>query len=126
MNGQRLGNLSLRLDAAYCVVLGIIVVLASTQIAQTIALPTPIVVVTGVVVAAWGLWVEWMRRHLERRLALRVVMIANIVATMAIALVSLVAATFFSILVIISIAVDVALFAGSQAAALRIMRSRTA
>lgn len=126
MNGQRLGNLSLRLDAAYCVVLGFIVVLASTQIAQTIALPTPIVVVTGVVVAAWGLWVEWMRRHLERRLALRVVMIANIVATMAIALVSLVAATFFSILVIISIAVDVALFAGSQAAALRIMRSRTA
>lgn len=126
MNGQRLGNLSLRLDAAYCVVLGIIVVLASTQIAQAIALPVPVVVVAGVVVVVWGLSVEWMRRRLERQLALRVVMVANIVATVAVALVSLVAATFFSILVIVSIAVDVALFAGSQAAALRIMRPRTA
>lgn len=39
MDGTRLGRLSLRLDALYCLLLGLIIAIAGRPIADAVALP---------------------------------------------------------------------------------------
>jgi len=56
---------------------------------------------------------------LPLRSALRLVMTANLFASLAVAAVSLGGATVLVVLAVLAIAVDIALFAGSQAVALR-------
>ncbi|MCG7311294.1 hypothetical protein [Brachybacterium sp. ACRRE] len=124
MKGQRLGMLSLRLDALYCLVLGVIVAAASPIIAPATSLPTWLVLAAGVAVVVWAGAVEWMRSRLHLRTALRIVMTANVAATLAVAAVSFTAAAVLTVLVILAIAVDVAAFAGSQALALGRLRTR--
>lgn len=123
MKGQRLGMLSLRLDAIYCLILGTVVAASLPAISTTVALPAVVILAAGVAVVLWAGLVEWMRAKLDLRLALRIVMIANIAATLAVALVSFTAAAFLAVLVILAVAVDIALFAGSQALALGRLRT---
>ncbi|MDX2358562.1 hypothetical protein [Dietzia sp. PP-33] len=123
MKGQQLGKLSLRLDAIYCLVLGTIVAVASAPLATTVDLPPMVILAAGIAVVVWAGLVEWMRASLDLRLALRVVMVANIAATLAVGLVSFIAAAFLAVLVILAVAVDIALFAGSQALALDRLRT---
>ncbi|WP_134325211.1 hypothetical protein [Cumulibacter soli] len=125
MKGQRLGMLSLRLDALYCLVLGAAVAVASSAISSALALPTGVILAIGISVVLWAGFVEWIRRTLDLRLALRIVMIANIAATLAVALVSFTAAAFFAVLGVLAVSVDIALFAGSQAFALGRLRVDT-
>lgn len=124
MRGQRLGTISLRMDAVYCLVLGAAVAAASPSISTTVTLPTELILVIGVAVVVWAGLVEWMRATLDLSVALRIVMIANIAATLAVALVSLTAAALLAVLAIVAITVDIALFAGSQALALGRLRVR--
>lgn len=119
MTGRAIGMLSLRLDAAYCLILGAGVAFTAPFLATVVSLPVAAVAVAGGAVILWAGVVLWMSIRLPLRLALRAVMIANIVATCAIAGLSAAAAGVFAILAILAIAADVALFAGSQAIALR-------
>lgn len=125
MNGERLGTISLRLDAVYCLILGAIVAASSTVIATVVDLPALVILLAGLAVMGWAGLVEWMRSRLDLRVALRWVLIANVVATLAVALVSMTAATVLAVLAILAISVDIALFAGSQALALGRLRTTT-
>ncbi|WP_024357178.1 hypothetical protein [Leucobacter chironomi] len=118
-NGERLGRLSLRLDAAYCGLLGAGVALAAPAIAPTLALPAWLVAAVGVAVVVWAGLILLMLARLPLRTALRLVMIANLLAAAAVAAVSATGAAVLVALAVLAIAVDIALFAASQAVALR-------
>lgn len=119
MTGRALGLGSLRLDALYCLVLGAIVAAAAGQIASVVALPRTLIVMTGILVLAWAALVLWMAERLPIRVALRVVLGVNIVATALIAAASVTAANWLAITVVLATAVEVGLFAVSQVVALR-------
>lgn len=123
ITGRSLGIWSLRLDAAYCLVLGVFVAGAAPQIAAVIALPRPLLFATGIIVAVWAGLVLWMVARLRIRLALRLVMGVNILAAALIAAAALTAASSLVALAVLAVAVDVALFALSQAIAIRRLRS---
>ncbi|MDT0157927.1 hypothetical protein Q9R19_09855 [Microbacterium sp. ARD32] len=116
---QKLGRWSLRLDAAYCAVLGIAVAACSGMLADSIRLPAPLIAAVGVAVILWAALVAWMLVRLQLRAALRVVLIVNMIAVAAVAAASMLASTPPAGLGVVTVAVDVALFAVSQAIALR-------
>ncbi|MDK8435025.1 MULTISPECIES: hypothetical protein [unclassified Brevibacterium] len=120
--GERIGRWSLRLDAAYCFVLGSLMMFAAPSISPTVSVPAGYLVVLGAVVIAWAALILLMLRGLELRTALRAVMVANLGAAVAVAAFSTVGAAVFVALSVLAIAADIALFAGSQAFALRRMR----
>lgn len=111
--------LSLRLDALYCLVVGVAVAASAPALPGAVALPAPAIFIAGLLVVVWAGAVELMRCRLPLAVALWTVMAANFVATVAVAVVSLTAAAVVAALTILAIAVDVSLFAGSQAIALR-------
>ena len=124
IDGDTFGRWSLRLDALYCAVLGIAVVLAAGPIAQGVALPPLVIAAVGVAVVVWAAGVMWMLARLPLRRALGLVMIANVLAALAVGLVSLTAATALIVGAVLAVSVDVALFATSQAVALRALPAR--
>ena len=122
ISGRALGTWSLRIDAAYCFVLGLFVAFAAPQIATVVALPLPLLIGTGILVAVWSGTVLWLVQRVRIRLALQLVMGVNIVAALLIAVAAMTAASALIVIAIIAIALDVALFAVSQAVALRALR----
>lgn len=123
MNGQRFGQWSLRLDAIYCAVLGTAVALAADQLAASIALPAVVLRLSGVVVVVWALLVLWMVLKLRLRNALRLVLGVNVLAASLIALCVFTAGNLIAAVAVITIAIDVALFAVSQVVALSRLRT---
>lgn len=123
MTGRKLGMLSLRLDAAYCVLLGASLAIAAPYLDSQLPLPAEVIVAIGVAIVLWAGAVVWMAARLPLRIALRIVMVANIGAAGAIAASSALAAGVFVLLVILAVAADVGVFAGSQAIALRRLRT---
>ena len=124
IDGDRLGRWSLRLDAAYCAVLGALVAVGCGQIANAVAFPPLVIAAAGVTVVVWAGGILWMLSRLPLRLALRLVMTANILAAVAVGFVSGAAATALIVLAVLAVAVDIALFAASQAVALRALPAR--
>ncbi|UYO97186.1 hypothetical protein OED01_00195 [Microbacterium sp. M28] len=124
IDGRQLGRWSLRIDAAYCALLGVGVALFSAQIAEGVALPQPLIAAVGITVVVWAGSILWMLARLPLRFALRLVMIANLLAAVAVAFTSIAAATVLVIAAIVAIAIDIALFATSQAIALRALPAR--
>jgi hypothetical protein len=124
IDGERLGRWSLRLDAAYCAVLGLAVALFAGRIAEGVALPSPLIAATGIAVVVWAGGVLWMLARLPLRAALRLVMIVNVLAAVAVGFASATAATLLIVLAVVAVAVDIALFAASQAIALRTLPAR--
>lgn len=123
MTARRLGHRSLRWDALYCLLVGAIVALAAPVVADALTLPTPVIVVVGLVVILWAGLVEWMRARIELRVALGVVLGVNLVATLLVAGVSLLATTLIAVAATVAVAVEILVFAGSQMIALRGLRS---
>ena len=117
-DGRRLGTWSLRLDAAYCLVLGVSVASASTPIAAVVSIPQPLIVATGIVVAVWAALVLWMLARLQLRSALRLLLGVNVLAALLIAAASMAAVSELVAIAVIAIAIDVALFAASQGIAI--------
>lgn len=115
----RPGMLSLRLDAVLCLIAGAAVAILSGRIAEVVALPAGIILAIGITVVAWAGLVEWMRAKLPLTRALRIVMIANIAASVAVAAAALAASTAAAVVVILDLAICIVLFAVSQAVALR-------
>ncbi|MGX1576253.1 hypothetical protein ACX12M_09610 [Cellulosimicrobium cellulans] len=123
MVGERLGLLSLRLDAAYCLVLGVVVAALAPSWAPALRVPVPVLAGLGVAVVVWAGAVVWMSARLPLRAALRTVMVANVVAAAAVAAFSATTAGVLVLLAVLAVAADVGLFAGSQAVALRRLRA---
>lgn len=115
--------LSLRLDAIYCLTLGLMLIAGAAPVAATLDWPPALVLGVGVLVVVWAGLVEWMRARLSPRLSLTIVLIANVAATLAVACVSLTTAAAIAIVAVLAIAVDIALFATSQVVALRRIRA---
>ncbi len=126
INGVQVGRWSLRLDAVYCAVLGIAVLITAPALAPAVALPAIVIGGVGMAVVLWAAVVLWMLVRLHLRSALRLVMAANMIAAIGVATVSSVAATTFVAIAVLAIAVDIALFAASQAVALRSLPSAAA
>jgi len=124
INGDKVGRWSLRIDAAYCAVLGTAVVLGAGWIAQGVALPPLVIVASGVAVVLWAGGVLWMLSRLPLRRALGLVMIANVLAAIAVGFVSATAATALIVAAVLAVALDIAFFATSQAIALRALPAR--
>jgi len=124
IDGHKLGRWSLRIDAAYCTVLGMGVAAFSGQIAEGVALPPLLIAAVGITVVIWAGSILWMLARLPPRFALRLVMIANLLAALGVAFTSIAAATLLVIAAIVTVAIDIALFATSQAIALRALPAR--
>lgn len=124
IDGEKLGLWSLRLDAAYCTALGAAVVLFAGRIAEGITLPPLLIAAVGVAVVVWAGGIVCMLARLPLRSALRLVMVANAFAALAVGVVSATAATVLIVLAVVAVAIDVALFAASQAVALRALPAR--
>ena len=118
IDGEKVGRWSLRLDAAYCAVLGTVVALFAGRMAESVALPALLIATAGVAVVVWAGGIVWMLTRLPLRSALRLVMIANVLAAVAVGFASASAATLLIVLAIVTVAIDIALFAASQAIAL--------
>ena len=125
INGEKFGRWSLRLDAAYCTVLGVAVALFAGQIAEGVALPALLIAAAGVAVVVWAGGILWMLARLPLRSALRLVMVANMLAALAVGFASATAATLLIVLAVVTVAIDIALFAMSQAIALSAIPARS-
>lgn len=121
LNGRTIGIWSLRIDAIYCAILGAAVAVFAQTIARSIALPALVIAVAGVTVMVWAGLVLWMVLKLRIGVALRLVMGVNILAALLVAVSAATAGTMFAAIAVLAIACDVALFAVSQAIALRRM-----
>lgn len=122
MSGDRLAHLSLRFDAIYCIVLGLVVAGTAPLAARGVALPAPVLVGVGGAVFIWGVYVWWASFRTRIRASARFVMIANIAATLGLAATGLVAEATALTLAAFVLAVDVAAFAVSQGVALRLLK----
>lgn len=126
MNGTRIARISLRIDAVYCVVLGVLLALSAPLTSPSVALHPLLLVGAGVLTAIWGCYVWTAARAQPLRSRTRLVMIANIAASAALAATGLFAETAVLFAAALVLAVDVAAFAVSQGVALRRMGPPTA
>ena len=119
VNGRRLGILSLRADAVYCLIAGVAVCVLAGPLGSAAGVPASALVVASAATIVWaiGLWVgsrpQWVRP------ALRTVMFANLGAATAAALLSLTMPSLAISLLLGAVAVEIAAFAVSQGVALR-------
>lgn len=118
-SGDRIGRLSLRLDAAYCALIGAAVVIAAPAIAALFPVPVWTLITAGIAVVLWAGLILVMLARLQLRTALRLVMVANLLAAAAVAAISALGATLFVLMAVLTVAIDIVLFAGSQAYAIR-------
>ncbi|REJ04667.1 hypothetical protein DY023_14655 [Microbacterium bovistercoris] len=127
IDGRALGTWSLRLDAIYCALLGGAVALSASSIALVVAIPQPLIVAAGVAVVLWAGLVLWMLARLRICTALRTVMGVNMLAALLVALCAIAAGTLLAVVAVFAVAIDIAIFAASQALALRTLpTARTA
>ena len=75
-------------------------------------------------VVVWAGGIMWMLARLPLRSALRFVMAANMLAALAVGVVPATATTLLTMLAVVTVAIDIALFATSQAVALRALPAR--
>ncbi|UJP10715.1 hypothetical protein L2X99_03380 [Microbacterium sp. KUDC0406] len=118
LDGRTLGVWSLRLDAIYCTLLGAVVALGAAPIATVVMLPQPVILLAGITVVTWAGLVLWMLARLSIRIALRTVMGVNLLAAVLVGLCSAAAGPVLAAIGVLAIAIDVLLFAVSQALAL--------
>lgn len=119
IDGERVGRWSLRLDAAYCAVLGVVVLATVPEIASTLELPHGVIGGIGIATVLWAAVIVGVVARLRLGTALRLVVAANVLAAIGVAGVSTVAVTAIVAVAVLTVAVDVALFAASQVIALR-------
>lgn len=119
INGRKLGSWSLRLDAGYCAAVGVFLALSADIVTQESSFSPSLIMAAGVAVLLWAAGIWWMFSRLPLRLALRLVMTVNVLAAIAVGFASAAAATALMVAAVLIVAIEVALFATSQAMALR-------
>jgi hypothetical protein len=119
MSGEHLANLSLRLDAIYCLIVGVVVAAASSWASTAAEVPQALLLAMGGTTATWGILVWWLASRQPPQPSLRWVMGANIAASGALAVTGTVADASALALGALVLSVDVGAFAVSQGIALR-------
>ncbi|MCC5577460.1 hypothetical protein IMZ11_17695 [Microtetraspora sp. AC03309] len=120
MPGSQLGRLSLRADAVYCLVVGLIVAATAPLTTTTVQLPALVIAAVGSGVVLWA-GVVWWLSFRPLRDGLRLVLAANVLAASVLAAVSFAAASIVVLMTFLAIAIDVGGFAASQIVALKRM-----
>jgi hypothetical protein len=118
MSGSRLGQFSLRADALYCLLVGLLIAATAPLTATAVRLPALVVGGIGAAVVLWA-GVVWRLSLRPSAGNLRLVIVANVLAACVLAAVSVAAASVLVLLTLVAVAIDVAGFAGSQIVALR-------
>lgn len=126
MTGDRLARLSLRFDAVYCIVLGLVVAVTTPFTTSGLALPPALLIGIGGATFVWGAYIWRASYQRSIRTSARLVMVANIVASAGLATTGIVAGTTVLALAAFALAIDVAAFAVSQGIALRRIKGSTA
>lgn len=126
INGDKLGRWSLRLDAFYCALLGCVVALTAGPLTQVVILPEAVLAAAGAVVVGWAGLILWLLARVPLRWTLRLVMAVNVFAATVVGAASAASATLFVAAATLAIAIDIALFATSQAVALQFPPARAA
>lgn len=119
VDGRRLGTLSLRTDAVYCLVAGLAACALAVPLGSAAGVPASALVVAGLVTLAWAALLRVISQPRWVRPALRPVMVANLGAATAAALLGLSAPSLAISLLLGAVAVEIAAFAVSQWVALR-------
>ncbi|MFT2016920.1 hypothetical protein ACMA1D_13885 [Streptomyces sp. 796.1] len=110
--------MSLRADALYCLLVGLLVASTAPLTATAVRLPEGVVLGIGLAVVVWA-GLVWRLSLRPAAGGLRLVLVANVVAACALAVASVTAASVLALLTLATVAADVAGFAGSQVLALR-------
>ncbi|MEX3105518.1 MULTISPECIES: hypothetical protein [unclassified Streptomyces] len=124
MSGSRLGLLSLRIDAFYCLLVGLVIASSAPLTAAAVGLPARVVVGIGGATVLWA-GIVWVLSRRPLAGSLRLVLVANALVACVLAAVSVAAASALVLLALVALALDVAAFAGSQVLALRRLARET-
>jgi hypothetical protein len=119
VNGETLGRRSLVLDAAYCAVTGLIVIVAFAPLAELLGAPEALVVGAGIATFIWALIVRRLSRIADWRRPVAAVACANVLAAGALAALALAMPRLAAQLLLAAVALEVGAFAASQVVALR-------
>lgn len=126
MTGDRLARLSLRVDAIYCIVLGLLIAVTAPIASSGEAVPPALLIAVGGMTFLWGVYVWRASDQRPIRTSTRFVMAANIAASLALATTGLVAGPTVLAFAAFVLAIDVGAFAVSQGVALRRLKGSTA
>lgn len=121
MTNIGLGQRSLRLDAAYCLVSGLLVLATAGKTAPMLAVHPSWVLAAGALTVSWS-GLVWQLSRAPGVSALRGVLAANLVAAAVLATASATVDAALVAIVLLLVAVEVTGFAASQAIALRQVR----
>ncbi|MFC0600010.1 hypothetical protein ACFFHI_16750 [Streptomyces palmae] len=110
--------MSLRADALYCLLVGVLVASTAPLTGPALRLPTLAVAAIGGAVVLWS-GVVWRLSLRPSMGSLRLVLVANLLSTCVLAIASVTAASVLVLLTLAAFAADVAGFAGSQFVALK-------
>ncbi|MER7211039.1 hypothetical protein [Streptosporangium sp. NPDC000239] len=110
--------MSLRADALYCLLVGVVIASTAPLTAPAVRLPALVVGGIGVAVVLWS-GVVWRLSLRPSMGSLRLVLLANLLAACVLAVASATAASVLVLLTLATVAADVAGFAGSQIVALK-------
>ena len=119
MDGHRLGRISLTADAAYCALAAVCVLAYAQPLANALSVPVSSLAVAAAVTAGWAVVLHLVARRDALRSWLLRVLVANAVAAAAIIGLAISRPRDGVSLLLLAVAVEVALFATSQALALR-------
>lgn len=119
MDRRRLGELSLRLDAAYCAAAAVAVALFADPLSQALFVSTWVVIGAAAGTALWALTLLSAARGSQVRRWLVGVLASNVVAATLVAALAVTRARDAFALLLVAVALEVAAFAVSQALALR-------
>lgn len=119
MNGRRIGSVSLRLDAVYCVGAAVIVASCAHLISSQLQVSSVTILLAASATVIWGAFLWLASNRFLLRPVLLVVMSANILAAAGIAVLAIALPDMVLSLLAAAVSVEVAAFAASQAVALR-------
>ena len=86
---EQAARASLRADGRFCVIVGTVIVLASTALAEPLGIPVWLTVLAGLASIAWGVWVFRLARSERWVTAITVVAVSNSVAGIGLAVFAL-------------------------------------
>lgn len=118
VDGVKLGQASLRLDAVYCAAAAIFITAVAFPLANTAGVHPGLSLAVAGMVAVWAAWLWRAHRRAGLVPVLRLVLGANVVASGVLLALGLAAPSRLLALVIVAAAVEVGAFAVSQAVAL--------
>jgi predicted permease len=119
VRGESLGRRTLYLDAAYCAGGGLVAIAAAGPLASVFGVPTALVALLGAAAIAWAGLLLVLARGPRWRRSVALVAAANVAATCGFLALAVLLPRVAAQVLLAAVAVEVLVFAGVQAAAVR-------